>query len=82
MFVLMISRSSSKLGYLESETRSPAKSKENLVDTLVVTFFEVIIMNLAQNICLDDFKEKFGTRSLMTIIHGPVTFLSFFFSFR
>ena len=32
-----------------------AKSKENLVNTLVVTFFEAIIVNIAQYVCLDDF---------------------------
>ena len=31
-----------------------AKSKENLVNTLEITFSEVIIMNLAQDVCLDD----------------------------
>ena len=32
-----------------------ARSAENLVNTLVVTFFQAIIMNLAQNVCLGDF---------------------------
>ena len=32
-----------------------AKSKEKLVNTLEVTFFfEVIMMNVAQNVCLHD----------------------------
>ena len=58
MFVLMISRSSLKLGHLGSKLGHLAKSKENLVDALQVTFFEVIIM-IAQNICLDDFKVMY-----------------------
>ena len=41
-----------KLGHL-------AKSAENLVNTLAVTFF--IIMNLAQNVCLDEFQVMFET---------------------
>ena len=40
------------------------KSKENLVNTLEVTFFLDIIMNLAQNVCLDDLYVKFETGSL------------------
>ena len=39
MFVLMISRSSLKLGHLGSKTGHLARSAENLVNTLVVTFF-------------------------------------------
>ena len=57
MFVLMISRSSSKLGHLGSKTRSPGKicgkpyhSRGHM--------FEAVIMNLAQNVCLDDFKSS------------------------
>ena len=37
MFVLMSSRSSSKHGHLRLKTRSPVKSKEDLVKTLQVT---------------------------------------------
>ena len=59
MFVLMISRSGLKLCYLGSETRSPG-SKENIVNTSGHSF-EAIIMNLAQNVCLDEFKVKFKT---------------------
>ena len=40
MFVLMISRSSLKLGYLGQKLVHLAKSAENLVNTLVVTFFK------------------------------------------
>ena len=54
MFVLMISRSSLKLGHLRSKTRSPGQISENLVNTSG-HIFEAIIMNLAQNVCLDDF---------------------------
>ena len=60
MFVLMISRSSLKLGHLISETSSPGQIKGNLIDALEVTFFEVIIMNPAQNVCLDDFKVMYS----------------------
>ena len=57
MFVLMISRSSLKLGHFGSKTGHCAKSKENLVNTLATQghIFEAIIMNLAQNVCLDVF---------------------------
>ena len=56
LFVLMISRSSLKLGHLGSEYSHQAKSKENLVNTCVFeAIFEAIIMNLAQNACLDEF---------------------------
>ena len=41
-----------------------AKSKENLDNTPEVTIFEVIIMNIAQSICVDDFKVRFGNVSL------------------
>ena len=40
MFVLMISRSSFKLGHRGSKIGHQAKSKENLVNTLEVTFFK------------------------------------------
>ena len=51
----MIFRSSLKLDHLRSKLGHQAKSKENLVDTLEVILFEVITMNLAQNVCPDDF---------------------------
>ena len=35
-------------------------------------------MNLAQNVCLNDFLVKFGTRSLMTYISQSSDFLKFF----
>ena len=35
-------------------------------------------MNLAQNVCLDDFCVKFGTGSLMTCISRSSDFLKFF----
>ena len=40
MYVLMISRSSSKLGHLGSKLGHQAKSKENLVNTLAITFLK------------------------------------------
>ena len=55
MFVLMISRSGSKLGQWCPKLGHLAKPAENIVNTLAVTFFEAIIMNLAQNVCLDEF---------------------------
>ena len=55
MFVLMISRSSSKLGHLELETRSPGQIKGKPCGHYRGLIFEMIIMNLAQNVCLDDF---------------------------
>ena len=63
MFVLMISRSSSKLGHLESKTRSPGQisGKPYHFSTHI---FQAIIIKLAQNVCLDDFKVKFETGSL------------------
>ena len=54
MFVLMISRSSLNWVNRVQKLGTQAKSKENLVDTLEVTF-EVNIMNLTQNVCFDDF---------------------------
>ena len=53
MFVLS-SRPSSKLGHLRSKLGHQAKSAENFVNTSG-HIFEAIIMNLAQNVCLDDF---------------------------
>ena len=38
-----------------SETRSPCQIKGNLCYISRGHIFEVIIMNLAQNVCLDDF---------------------------
>ena len=52
MFVLMSSRACLKLG---QKLGHRAKSAENFVNTLAVAFFLAIIMNLAQNACLDDF---------------------------
>ena len=68
MFVLMISRSSSKLGHLGSKTRSPCQiSRKSYHSSGHI--FEAIIMNLAQNFCLDDFRnwvtwgQKLGHRA-------------------
>ena len=57
MFVLMISRSSLKLGHLISETRSPGQIKRKPCWCSRGHIFEVIIMNLA--VCLDDFKVMY-----------------------
>ena len=58
MFVLMISRSSLKLGHLKSEIRSAGQIKGKLCWCSRGHIFEVI-MNLAQNVCLDDFKVMY-----------------------
>ena len=53
----MISRSSSKLGHLWSKTRSlgQIKKTKKLCEHSRGHIFEVTIMNLAQNVCLDGF---------------------------
>ena len=56
----MISRSSLKLGHLISETRSPGQLKGKLCRCSRGHIFEVIIMNLAQNVCLYDFKVMYS----------------------
>ena len=48
-------RLSLKLGHLESKTSSLGQSKKDIVNTIEVTVFEAIIINFAQNICLDNF---------------------------
>ena len=59
MFVLMISRSSLKLGHLISETRSPGQMKGKPCLCSRGHISEVFTMNLAQNVCLDDFKAMY-----------------------
>ena len=49
----MISRSSSELGHLESKTRSPGQIKGKPYHSRG-HIFEIIIMNLAQNIWLNE----------------------------
>ena len=53
MFAVIKSRSGSKLGHLGQKLGHQVK-KENIVNTLG-HIFQAIIMNLAQNVCLDDF---------------------------
>ena len=55
MLVLMISRSSFKLGHLVSKTRSQGHVKGKPCLHSRGKIFEVIIMNLAQNVHYDDF---------------------------
>ena len=55
MFVLMISRSSSKLEHLGSKTRSPGRISVKSCYHSSGHIFQAIIMNLAQNVCLDEF---------------------------
>ena len=63
MFVLMIFRLSSKLGHLESKPRSPGQISRKPCKHSSGHIFEAIIMNLAQNVCLDDFYVRFETGS-------------------
>ena len=63
MFVLMISRSSSKLEHLGSKTRSPGQISVKFYHSSG-HIFQAIIMNLAQNVCHDEFKVKLETGSL------------------
>ena len=55
MFVLMSSSICSKLGHLESKTRSPGQISRKPFYHSSGHIFDAIIMNLAQNVCLDDF---------------------------
>ena len=55
MFVLMISRSSSKLEHLGSKTRSPGQIRVKSCYHSSSHIFQAVIMNLAQNVCLDEF---------------------------
>ena len=55
MFVLMNSGSSSELGHLGSKTRSPGQISGKHCYHSSGHIFQAIIMNLAQNVCLDDF---------------------------
>ena len=83
MFVLMISRSSLKLGHLISKLVHLAKSMENLVDALEATFLKVIIRNLAQNVCLDDFKVMYSFLSSDSLKFFHLgQFLSNYWSYR
>ena len=55
MFVLMISRSSLKLGHLGLKTRSPGQISGKSFYHSSSHIFEAVIINLAQNVCLHDF---------------------------
>ena len=61
MFVLMSSRSSLKLGHFGIKSRSPGRQQKILFSSGHI--FEAIIMNFAQNVCLDDFYVKLETGS-------------------
>ena len=63
MFASIKSSSRSILGHSGSKTRTPSQIKGKLVNTRG-HFFEVIIMDIAQNVFLDDFKFKSKTGSL------------------
>ena len=53
MFVLLISRSSSKLGHMGSKTRSTGQISGKSYHSSG-GIFEAIIIDLAENVCLDD----------------------------
>ena len=55
MFVLIMSRSSSKLGHLGSKTGSPDQISGKFCYHSSGHIFEAVIINLTQNVCLDDF---------------------------
>ena len=83
MFVLMISRSSLKLGHLISETSSPGQIKGKPCSCSRGHIFEVIIMNLAQNVCLDDFKVMYSFLSSDSLKFFHLgQFLSNYWSYR
>ena len=65
------------MGHLGSETRSPGQIKGKSCKHSRGHIYEVIIMNLAQNVCLD-FYMKFGSGSLVTYISWSSDFLKFF----
>ena len=61
MFVLMSSRSDLKLGHLGSKSRSTGQIKGKPCHHSRGNIFEVIILNIAKNVYLDDFQVKFET---------------------
>ena len=67
MFVLMSSRSGLKVGHLGGPL---AKSAENLVNTRG-HIFKAIIMNLAENVCLDDFRSSSKLGHLKSKFRSP-----------
>ena len=54
MFILMISRPSSKLGHVGLKTRSPGQVLEKACEHSRGHIFGLIFMKLGQNIYLDD----------------------------
>ena len=63
MFVLVMSRSSSKLGHMESKLRSVGQIKEKCCLHSRGHIYDPIIMNFGQNVCLDDVYVEFDTGS-------------------
>ena len=55
MFVLMISRSGLKLEHLGLKTRSPGQISVKSCYHSSGHIFQAVKMNLAQNVCLDEF---------------------------
>ena len=62
MFVLMISRSSSNMGYVWSKTRSLGQISVKPCSHSTGNSFASILMKLYQNVCLDDVLVKFEYR--------------------
>ena len=71
MLVLMISSSNSKLRHLGSKARSPGQNEEKLCLNTRGHIFEVIIIHLAINVCLDVFQADFETGSLGVKTSSP-----------
>ena len=63
MFVLMMSRSSPKLGHVGSKTRSGGQIKEKPCLHSRSRISDPIFMPFGQNVCFDDVPVKFETGS-------------------
>ena len=59
MFVSIKSQMSSKLGHVESKTRSLGQILEKPCVHSRGHIFSLILMNLGQNVCLDEISDKF-----------------------
>ena len=63
MFVLMKSRTSSKMGHVRSKTRSLGQILEKPYVCSRGHIYSPIIMKLCQNVCFDEFSNEFENRS-------------------
>ena len=59
MFVLIISRPNSNMGYVESKTRSPGQILGNSCLHSKGHICDPILMKLCQNVCFDNIQAKF-----------------------